>query len=287
MRTMKCLLLFCCLLCGFGPITWADGGTYRFIAASMASAAEDKHKRRVAGIGFFTEAGRASRACAIVTARLTSELASRPGLETIERGRLAEAMQGQTAGRNGIVDPAKLKKLGTAMGADAVVAGTLIELDDNKIEVYTRLLDVKDGRILKAITTTIRKDWKEQKRDGWSGFDFDTEIDMDSVSDQLPDAFTETTSCEPLNDEEISFVRTCVELRARKTAFDMKSGTLKLRELKQNPGTEIKDAALKNLFYTRLKEWYYSDQLTKLTPGEEARLAKGNAMLEKYPCQPN
>jgi len=284
MKTVKILLLIFGLGLGAGALSWAAGGSYRFMASAMAGAAKSKHKHLVAVIGFLTEAGRASRACAIVTARLTSELASKSGIEVLERGRLDEVMQEAGRGRNGIVDAATLKKIGTTLGADAAVTGTLIELDDNKIEVYTRLVDTRDGRILKALTTTIRKDWKEEKHDDWNGINMDVDLDLDSAP-EIPDDYNKSGGCGKLSDEDVSLVRTCVELRARKTAFDMKTGALKLSEMTKNPGADIKDEGLKRLFYSKMKEWYGSEQLTRLTPQEEALLEKGAPLVEKYPCQ--
>lgn len=284
MKIAKVLLSLLLLAGWAGSPALAARGPYHFMASTMAAAAKSKQKRRVAVIGFFTESGKTSRACDIVTARLTSELASRAGLEVIDRGQLDGAMRGRTAGRNGIVDAATIKKIGSTLGAEAVVTGTLIELDDRKIEVYTRLLDTKDGRILKALTTTVRKDWKEEKKGDWGDFDFEEAMDLDSAAGLLPEGFDSGT-CEKLSEEDVALVKTCVDLRARKTAFDMKSGALKVGKLTKNPGAEIKDAALKSLFYSKLKEWYDSDQLAQLTPQEEALLEKGGPMLEKYPCQ--
>jgi TolB-like protein len=284
MKIAKILLLIFALSGGDCGLSWAAGGTYRFMAGTIAAAAKSKQKHRLAVIGFSTEAGRSSRACSIITARLTSELASKPNLEIIERGQLDGLLHQRKLGSNGTVDSATLKKIGTALGADAVVTGTVIELDDRKLEVYTRLLDTKDGRILKALTTTIKKDWKEEKRGGLNEFDFDEAMDLESASDLLPDDFNETAVCDKPSDEDAALVRTCVDLRARKTAHGMKTGAIKIRELTKNPGADIKDAGLKNLFYSKMKEWYDSDQLKALTTEEEALLEKGAPMVEKYPC---
>ena len=284
MKIAKVLLSLLLLAGWAGAPAQAAKGPYHFMASTMASAAKSKQKRRLAVIGFFTESGRTNRSCDIVTARLTSELASKAGLEIIDRGQLDGALRGRTAGRNGIVDAATIKKIGTTLGADAAVTGTVIELDDRKMEVYTRLLDTKDGRILKALTTTVRKDWKEEKKSDWGDFDFEEAMDLDSASALLPEDF-ESAPCGKPSEEDTVLVKTCVDLRARKTAFDMKSGALKVGQLTKNPGAEIKDAALKNLFYAKLKEWYGSEQLAQLNPQEEALLEKVGPMIEKYPCR--
>jgi len=278
MRILKILLLTAGLATG----AWAAWEAYRSIASSLAASAESKQKRRVAVIGFSSETGQSNRASAIVTERLTSEIASKPGLEVVERGRLDEVLKEQKLGANGVVDAVTARKI---VGADAVVTGTVIELDDKNVEVNARLVDTQDSRILKAVSTTVKKDWKEEKHAGWSDMDFNMDIDLDAPASLLPPGFIEDDTCRKLSDEDVSFVKMCVDLQARKTAFDLRSGAIKLEEITKNPGAEFKDQDLKHLYYSKIKEWYYSHQLRKLTPQEEALLEQGAPLLPKYPCQ--
>lgn len=280
-NNLKKLLLLAGLVVFAGLPAWAAKGPYRFMAATLADSAKSKKKQRLVVAGFYTESGRTTRSCSIVASRLTAELAARPNLELIERGKAGGS---QRAGSNGVLDAAAIKQIGTATGAQAAVTGTVIELGDGKIEVSARLVDAASGRILKSITTTIKKDWA-RKKGGPGNFDFDQEMDMDSLEEMLPDTPDEGDSCGVLNDEEASLVKRCVELLARKTAFDMRSGALDTRKLTRNPGSEIKDAGLKDLFYSRMKDWYSSGQLARLTAEEEELLSKTSPMIEKYPCR--
>lgn len=282
MKNAKLILLACGLAAG---AVWAGWEGYKFVARAIGRSAEGKAKKRVAVIGFSSETGRKDRASAIVTERLTSEIAANPGLEVIERGRLDEVLQEQKLAAKGVVDPATAKHIGNILGADAVVTGTVIELDDNNVEVNARLVDTQDAHILKAVSKTIKKDWQEKKKDSWNDFDFDMNIDIDAPVALLPPGFIEDETCSKLSEEESNLVRMCVELRARKTALDLKKGIIKLGELTKNPGSEIKDQDLKRHFYSKIKEWYYSAQLRPLTPQEQELLDQGRAMIEKYPCR--
>jgi hypothetical protein len=101
----------------------------------------------------------------------------------------------------------------------------------------------------------------------------------------LPDGFLEDETCRKLTGEEKDFVMMCVELRARRTAHDLKTGAMNLAQVTNNPGSEIKNQDLKHQFYSKIKEWYYSPELKALTPGEENLLAQGAPLIEKYPCR--
>ncbi len=270
---------------GLGVSAWAGWEGYRYMADSLSEGAGRDHKRRVAVIGFSSETGENNRASAIVTERLTSEIASKANLEVIERGRLDEVLKEQKLGANGVVDAVTAKKIGNILGADAVVTGTVIELDDKNVEVNARLVDTQNARIIKAVSKTVKKDWQEKKT-GWGGdFSFDMDIDMDAPSALLPPGFMEDDTCGKLSASDVQFVKMCVELKARKTAHALKTGALKLADIKKNPGAEIKDQDLKHLYYSKIKEWYYSAMLRALSPQEEAVLEQGAEMIEKYPCR--
>jgi len=235
-------------------------------------------------MGFSSETGAKSRASAIVTERLTSEIAENPRLEVIERSRLEEVLREQKLGAKGVVDPVTAKKIGNILGADAVVTGSVIDIDDKNVEVNARLVDTENAHIIKAVTTTIKKDWDEKKSD-WNNFNFDMNIDLDAPTALLPAGFMETDTCGKLSEDETALVHSCVELRARKLAWDLKNGAIKLDQLTKNPGAEIKDQGLKHFLYLKIKEWYYSNQLQPLNPSEENILEENAAMIDRYPCR--
>ena len=274
------------LLLAFCASAWAGWEGYRFIAGALADSARRTDRRRVAVFGFASENGDKTRASAIVTERLTNEIAGSPNLQVIERSRLDEVLKEQKLGAGGVVDNVTVKRIGNILGADAVVTGTVIELDDKNVEVNARLVDTQDAHILKAVTKTVKKDWEEKKKkDSWGDLGFDMDIKLDTPMPLLPDGFLEDETCRKLTDEEKSFVMMCVELRARRTAHDLKTGAMNLAQVTNNPGSEIKNQDLKHNFYSKIKEWYYSPELKALTPGEENLLAQGAPLIEKYPCR--
>jgi curli biogenesis system outer membrane secretion channel CsgG len=263
---------------------WAGWEGYRLVARAMTEGAEKKEIRRVAVFGFSSESGEATRASAIVTERLTTELAGSPKVQVIERGRLEEVLREQNLGSRGVVDSATAKRIGNILGADAVVTGTVIELSDKKVEVNARLVDTQDARIIKAVSRTVAKDW-EDKRDGWKGFDLNVNINLDAPAALLPDGFLEDETCGRLTPAEKEAVLDCVKLKAHKTAWDLKSGALKLDQITRNPGSEIRNQELKHLYYSRIKEIYYQPGLRELPPAAGAELAACAPSVSRYPCR--
>ncbi|OGS10830.1 MAG: hypothetical protein A2234_03860 [Elusimicrobia bacterium RIFOXYA2_FULL_58_8] len=282
MRTKNAKILF--IILGLSASAWAGWEGYRFVARSLGRSAQTTSKRRIAVMGFTSETGGKSRASAIVTERLTSEISATPGLEVVERGRLDEVLKEQKLGARGVLDPVTAKKIGNILGADAVVTGTVIELNNTDVEINARLVDTQDAHILKAVTKTVKKDW-EEKTSGWSDFNFDMNIDLDAPIALLPAGFMDEEVCRKLEENEAALVRSCVELRARKIAYELKTGALKLSQLKKNPGSEINNADLKRQFYLKMKEWYYSSELRPLTSQEEDLVERISPQIEKYPCR--
>lgn len=235
-------------------------------------------------MGFTSESGGKSRASSIVTERLTSEISANPRLEVVERGRLEEVLREQKLGARGVLDPVTAKKIGNILGADAVVTGTVIELNNTDVEINARLVDTQDAHILKAVTKTVKKDW-EEKQVGFQDFNFDMDINLDAPMSLLPSGFMEEEICRKLDADEVNLVRSGIELRALKIALELKTGALKVSQLKKNPGSDIPDPDLRRHFYLKMKEWYYSGQLRQLTAGEEELLVQVAPLIAKYPCR--
>lgn len=280
-KTVWYLLLTCACV-------WAGLEGYKFMANTLTRSAVSESKKRVVVMGFLSETGDKSRASAIVTERLTSEIAANPRMEVIERSRLNEVLREQDLAAQGVLDPGTAKKIGNILGADAVVTGSVIELNGKEVEVNARLVDTQDARIIKAVTKKVSKDWEEKKVEktgGWDAVGFDMNITLDAPIPLLPEGFMEDETCSRLTQEETALVHDSVELRARKTAWELKTGAMKIDQLTKNPGSELKDRGLKNMFYSKIKEWYYSRQLQPLTQNEEDSLERASPMIETYPCR--
>ncbi|OGS08301.1 MAG: hypothetical protein A2270_10745 [Elusimicrobia bacterium RIFOXYA12_FULL_51_18] len=266
---------------------WAGWEGYRYVAKNLVGTAVKQSKQRIAVMALSSETGKKTRSSAIITERLTSEIASAPGVDVIERSRLDQVLNEQNIQSQGSIDPLTVKKIGNILGADALVTGSVIELNDQTVEVNARLVDTQNGKILKTVSKKIDKDWQDTRSSGWDDFDInmDMDVDMNAPEPLLPGGFIDT-SCNRLSRDEAAVVYMGAELQARKIAHELKTGSLSVKDLTRNPGSEIKDAELKRFYYAKIKEWYQNGNGIKpLTAGEEETRERLRPMVSAYPCR--
>lgn len=266
---------------------WAGLEGYRYVSKSLTGTAVETSRRRIAVMPLYSETGKKTRSSAIVTERLTSEIASDPGVEVIERSRLDQILNEQNIQARGLIDQVTVRKIGNILGADALVTGSVIELDGKNVEVNARLVDTQDGRILKAVNKKIAKDWQDDRASSWGDFDIDLkmDVDLDAPEPLLPGGFL-NTSCGRLSQDDVGAAHMGAELQARQVAHELKTGKLSLKDLTKNPGSEIKDAELKRFYYGKIKEWYYKDASARaLTDGEAETMERLKPLVAAYPCR--
>ncbi len=80
---------------------------------------------------------------------LITNLAKSGKLNIVERGRLQDAIREMELGMSGIVDQSKAAELGRAVGANAIIVGSYLEIS-KMIRINARLIDVKTSKVLKA-----------------------------------------------------------------------------------------------------------------------------------------
>ncbi|MFA6434639.1 MAG: CsgG/HfaB family protein [Elusimicrobiales bacterium] len=280
----RTLLLFGTLTAG---AIWAGWEGYHFVSKNLTATAVKTSRRRIAVMPFSSETGKKTRSSAIVTERLTSEIASDPGVEVIERSRLDQILSEQNIQSQGAIDPVTVRKIGNILGAEALVTGSVIELDDKSVEINARLVDTQNGRILKAVNKKLDRDWQDERAASWGDFDINLkmDVDLDAPEPLLPVGFMDS-ACARLSQDEIGAAHMGAELQARKVAHELKIGKLTLGDLTKNPGSELKDPELKRFYYAKIKDWYYKDaEAMALTDGEEETMERLRPMVAKYPCR--
>lgn len=80
---------------------------------------------------------------------LATDLAAAPGLQVVERARLAEVLAEQDLQQTGRVDPATAGRIGRLVGAAYVVTGTITAVDP-QIRIDVRLVRVESGEVVVA-----------------------------------------------------------------------------------------------------------------------------------------
>lgn len=80
---------------------------------------------------------------------LITNLAKSGHLNIVERGRLQDAIKEMELGMSGVVDQGRAAELGKAVGADAILVGSYLEIS-HLIRINARLIDVQTSKVLKA-----------------------------------------------------------------------------------------------------------------------------------------
>lgn len=91
----------------------------------------------------------------VISEKLTLYLAENKHLSVLDRHNIIQILNELHLSETGLVDQSSAKNFGQALGADIIVTGTLIDLDDDKTEVNIRGFLTENGRILAASRTTI------------------------------------------------------------------------------------------------------------------------------------
>lgn len=124
------------------------------IAAGMGRA----QKRKVA-VAALTDvsAGQITVLSIALAEELTTRLVNAPGVEVVERAMLDKVMAELKLGSSGAIDPATAKQVGKVAGVDAIVTGTITDMQSS-VSVNLRVIDVETGRIFAAAQSRIVKD---------------------------------------------------------------------------------------------------------------------------------
>jgi TolB-like protein len=135
-------------------------------ADSLRQAAEkikadlaDRPQKRVAVLAFPYHDGRLSSGSTILQERLTTFLAEDGKLDVVERSLVDKILEERRW--SGSLTAEEAKDIGRILGASALVAGTLNDLDENTVEVNARAVDVETGKILTAARAETRRTWSD------------------------------------------------------------------------------------------------------------------------------
>jgi TolB-like protein len=161
-KTMKAKFIFfitgMTLLCSVQGV-FAE--SFKKIAKKLSSASFELSNKKIAVLPFPYHDGRTSQGSTIVSERLTTKLVEHGKLQVIERSLMEKVLKELELQSSGAIDEQSAKKLGKILGVEAIVTGTLIPLNGDKVEVNARLIKVETGQILVATSQKIKYFWNE------------------------------------------------------------------------------------------------------------------------------
>jgi TolB-like protein len=154
-HSLVAILFFCSLRTGAGAQTLDQraGELSQQIARNM----ENGQKRRIAVLEFTDLQGQVTNFGRYLSEELITRLYDSNKFKVVERQLLNKVIAEQKLSLTGVVDPVSAKRLGSVLGVDAIVSGTIADRGDT-LKVNARLIDAETGEVFSAAATEMVKD---------------------------------------------------------------------------------------------------------------------------------
>lgn len=111
---------------------------------------------KIAVMDFADLKGRTTQLGRLFAEELTASLLQFEHFMLVERRMLHEILREQALAQTGVLELAQAQAVGRAAGAEALVLGTLSELND-EIKVNARLIEVRSGKVLVAVGESLQR----------------------------------------------------------------------------------------------------------------------------------
>lgn len=132
--------------------------TVEVLASEIRSSVSGGQFSRVAVMPFTTLLGDENVLGLYISDKLTSELSvGENALQLVERSQINQALAEMRLGETGFLSEATIQKTGQALGADAVIVGSIVELG-GEVDINLRVFSVSTLKILGKASQLIAKD---------------------------------------------------------------------------------------------------------------------------------
>lgn len=248
-------------------------------AARSASAAAESHRVfRIAVLPFLHLGNPLSRSGSVVAERFTSEIVQAGSLEVAERTLLKKLYEEKGLELSGAFGRESAPELGSLLGVDAILSGTLLDLKGGSLEAHARLIESKTAKVVWAGKLVMDKEWSEFSWTGSSRFGLPSpSLDVSPPSlgdDGDEDISIKDLYCKNLSQRIEKMETSILDLKARYWARRLRDPTFRTGDLKSNPGSEIQNLKLRQEFYSRMRGWYEEVDSPLLTTEEVSRLKR-------------
>jgi len=133
---------------------------YSLLAREITEAGVSVQGKKIAIIPFSYADGRAAaKDGSVISERLTIKMINMHKFEIIERSVLDKVMAELKLQASGTIDASSAQQLGKVLGVEAIVTGTLVEMQAGQIEVNARLIKTETAQAIGASQVTLKKDW--------------------------------------------------------------------------------------------------------------------------------
>jgi TolB-like protein len=127
------------------------------LSQQIANKIEAGQKQKIAVLEFTDLQGNVTDFGRYLAEELITRLYESNKFKVIERQLLNKVIAEQKLSLSGVVDPASARKLGSVLGVDAIVSGTIADRGES-LKVNARLISSETGEIFSAAATEMAKD---------------------------------------------------------------------------------------------------------------------------------
>lgn len=166
MRESLMKIAFKTLLTGFLCLSILSAGAYAEdkydqLAREITEAGLSIQGKKIAIIPFSYADGRAgaTKDGSVISERLTIKMINMHKFEIIERSVLDKVMTELKLQASGMIDATSAQQLGKVLGVEAIVTGTLVEMQAGEIEVNARLIKTETAQAIGASQVSVPKNW--------------------------------------------------------------------------------------------------------------------------------
>ena len=153
-------ILFGALLLAFSAGAYAED-KYDQLSRELIEAGASVQGKKIAIIPFSYADARpgVSKDGSVISERLTIKMINSHKFEIIERSVLDKVMAELKLQASGTIDASSAQQLGKVLGVEAIITGTLVEMQAGEIEVNARLIKTETAQAIGASQVSVRKDW--------------------------------------------------------------------------------------------------------------------------------
>ncbi|MHB9155700.1 MAG: FlgO family outer membrane protein [Endomicrobiales bacterium] len=134
---------------------------YNKMAKELSEAAPLLAHPKVAIMPFSYIDKRKSDSGAIISERLTTRLVKLKKYTVIERQLLESVLQELHLESSGVIDAETTKQLGKVLGVDAIIAGTLMDIGPETVEVNARVIKTESAEVISTSSIEVEKTWPD------------------------------------------------------------------------------------------------------------------------------
>ena len=139
----------------------AGSDPFKAMAQELSESAELLTNPKIAVMPFSYGKEKKSDVGTIVSERLTTRIVKLRKLKVIERQMLDNVLQELHFEETGIVNAETTKKLGQVLGVEAIITGTVIDLDDDTAEINARVIKTDTAEVIATSSVDIPITWED------------------------------------------------------------------------------------------------------------------------------